>query len=106
MFAWANDLTRHDDAKRSVVIASMNMFSVAIYLWWSIVFYNAEQGPDWREGSIAMICMGLFLGIVTAGCVWGQKRQEKQETRARGDSFADSESTPEKLDVEGETKAA
>jgi hypothetical protein len=27
MFSWANDLTRHDDAKRAVIIASMNMVS-------------------------------------------------------------------------------
>lgn len=77
MFAWANDLTRHDDAKRSVIIASMNMFSVAIYLWWSIVFYNVTQGPRWYEGDWAMIAMGLFLLIVTIGTYIGQKRQEK-----------------------------
>lgn len=104
MFAWANDLTRHDDAKRSVVIASMNMLSVAVYMWWSIVFYNASQAPDWYEGSIAMICMGVFLGFVTAGCLYGQKRQEKQEALTRGDSFGDSETAPEKLDFEGDTK--
>ena len=74
-------------------------------MWWSILFYNAQQAPDWHEGAIAMICMAIFLGIVTAGCVWGQFRQEKQEARDRGDSFADSESTPEKLEVEGESKA-
>ena len=65
MFAWANDLTRRDDAKRSVIIASMNMFSIAIYMWWSIVFYNATQAPDWFEGNIAMICMGAFLMVTT-----------------------------------------
>lgn len=32
MFVWANDLMRGDDAKRSVVIASMNMFSIAVYI--------------------------------------------------------------------------
>lgn len=30
MFAWANDLTRKDDAKRAIIISSMNMFSVAV----------------------------------------------------------------------------
>lgn len=49
-FAWANDLTRDDDAKRSVVLASMNLFSVAVYLFWSILFYNTTQAPDWIEG--------------------------------------------------------
>ena len=65
MFAWANDLMRRDDAKRSVVIASMNMSSVAVYLFWSLLFYNATQAPDWYEGNCAMIAMGCFLLVVT-----------------------------------------
>ena len=50
-FSWANDLCRNDDAQRSVIIASMNMFSIAVYMFWSILFYNATQGPDWYEGN-------------------------------------------------------
>jgi ACS family pantothenate transporter-like MFS transporter len=78
-FAWANDLTRKDDAKRSVVLASMNMFSVAVYLWWSILFYNTTQAPDWFEGNWAMIAMGIFLLIITIICYMLQRRQEAQE---------------------------
>lgn len=78
-FAWANDLTRHDDAKRSVVIASMNMFSVAVYLFWSLLFYNATQAPDWYEGNWAMIAMGILLFIVTIVVYLLQRRQEKQD---------------------------
>jgi ACS family pantothenate transporter-like MFS transporter len=76
-FAWANDLTREDDAKRSVVIASMNMFSIAVYMWWSIVFYNATQGPDWYKGSCAMIGMGCLLLVTTIITFGLQRRQEK-----------------------------
>ena len=78
-FAWANDLIRRDDAKRSVVLACMNMFSVAVYLWWSILFYNATQAPDWYEGDCAMIAMGCFLLVVTLATYYGQRRQEKME---------------------------
>ncbi|EME82236.1 uncharacterized protein MYCFIDRAFT_43123 [Pseudocercospora fijiensis CIRAD86] len=78
-FAWANDLTRKDDAKRSVVLASMNMFSVAVYLFWSLLFYNATQAPDWYEGSCAMIAMGCFTLIMTIVCYLLQRRQEKHE---------------------------
>lgn len=87
MFAWANDLTRGDDAKRSVVIASMNMFSVAVYMWWSIIFYNATQAPDWFEGNWAMIAMGLFLLIVTAATYVLQRRQERQEAKFSHDGY-------------------
>jgi ACS family pantothenate transporter-like MFS transporter len=78
-FAWANDLTRQDDAKRSVVIASMNMLSIAFYMWWSIVFYNATQGPDWYIGSCAMLGMGSLLFATTLVTFALQRRQEKHE---------------------------
>ncbi|KAF2717611.1 MFS general substrate transporter [Polychaeton citri CBS 116435] len=94
MFAWANDLMRKDDAKRAVVISSMNMFSTAVYMFWSILFYNAEQGPDWYEGNIAMMAMGGFLFTMTLICLWLQKRQERQdkyEQRAASDGEVDVE---------------
>ena len=78
-FAWANDLIRRDDAKRSVVIASMNMFSVAVYLWWSLLFYTATQAPNWFEGDCAMIAMGCFLLVTTIAVYLLQRRQERQE---------------------------
>ena len=79
MFAWANDLIRGDDAKRSVIIASMNMFSIAVYMFWSILFYNATQVPDWFEGNWAMIAMGLFLLVMTLTTYVLQRRQERHE---------------------------
>lgn len=78
-FAWANDLTRKDDAKRSIVIACMNMFSVAVYLFWSLLFYNATQAPDWYKGNCAMIAMGCFTLVMTLACYFGQRRQEKKD---------------------------
>ncbi|KAK5109247.1 hypothetical protein LTR62_007229 [Meristemomyces frigidus] len=89
MFAWANDLIRGDDAKRSVVLASMNMFSAAVYLFWSLLFYNATQAPDWFQGDIAMMAMGGFLLLCTVGTFMLQKRQEKVEGRALGRSVSD-----------------
>ncbi|CZT21465.1 related to permease of the major facilitator superfamily [Ramularia collo-cygni] len=82
-FAWANDLMRGDDAKRAVVLASMNLFSVAVYLFWSLLFYNTTQGPDWVEGSWAMIAMGIFLFFATVACRLLQVRQEKHEVIER-----------------------
>lgn len=102
MFAWANDLTRQDDAKRSVVIACMNMFSVAVYLFWSLLFYNTTQAPDWFKGNWAMIAMGLFLFIVTVCTFLLQRRQEKQEAvdvGRRENAFAE-----EKMSFDGRGK--
>jgi ACS family pantothenate transporter-like MFS transporter len=78
-FAWANDLTRSDDAKRAIVIASMNMFSIAVYLFWSLIFYNTTQAPNWFEGNIAMIAMGGFLLVMTIVCFALQRRQEERD---------------------------
>jgi ACS family pantothenate transporter-like MFS transporter len=87
-FAWANDLTRGDDAKRSIVIASMNMLSIAFYMWWSLIFYNTTEGPDWYKGSCAMIGMGCFLLVTTIITYGLQRRQEKldREHVQRGDA--------------------
>lgn len=74
MFAWANDVLRSDDAQRSIVIASMNMFAQAFYMFWSILFYNAAQAPDWFAGNIAMIVMGICLFATTMLCFYLQRR--------------------------------
>lgn len=100
MFAWANDLMRGDDAKRSVVIASMNMFSIAVYMFWSILFYNVTQGPTWYEGDWAMIAMGLFLFIVTITTHVLQRRQEKQEALSYTGPL-DEQVDKERFDIDG-----
>jgi ACS family pantothenate transporter-like MFS transporter len=73
-FAWANDVLRDDDAKRAVVLASMNMFAQVFYMFWSILFYNAQQAPNWFEGNIAMIVMGGCVFATTMACWYLQRR--------------------------------
>lgn len=77
LFAWANALTREDDAKRGVVLAGMNTFAIAVYMFWSLVFYNATQGPSWRQGSIAMMCMGAALLLTTLVVRYFERRDQK-----------------------------
>jgi MFS transporter, ACS family, pantothenate transporter len=77
LFAWANSVTRQDDAKRGVILGGMNTFAIAVYMFWSLLFYSANQGPDWREGSIAMMCMGGAL-FVTTLAVWYLANREKK----------------------------
>lgn len=77
-FAWANNLLRDDDAKRGFILASMNTFAIAVSMFWNILFYNTEQAPMWREGSIAMICMGVALGSCTLAVQWKVSRDTKR----------------------------
>jgi ACS family pantothenate transporter-like MFS transporter len=79
LFAWANALTRDDDAKRAVVLAAMNTVAIAVYMFWSLVFYNAAQAPHWRKGSIAMLCMGVAFFFNTLVVRYLQQRQKKRE---------------------------
>ena len=83
IFAWANGATGDDDAKRGIILGAMNTFSIAVYMFWSILFYSTTQGPDWKEGSIAMICMGLALIITTIGVRYMEKR-DKQRMEVQG----------------------
>lgn len=77
LFAWANAVTRDDDAKRGVILGAMNTFAIAVYMFWSLLFYSATQAPDWTEGSIAMMCMGSAL-LITTGGVWYLQRRDRQ----------------------------
>lgn len=79
MFAWANAVIRDDDAKRGVIIGAMNMVAIAVYMFWSLVFYSTEQGPDWTEGSIAMICMGGAFFVNTM-VIWYLARRDRWKT--------------------------
>lgn len=78
LFAWANDLTKDDDAKRSIILAGMNTFAIAVYMFWSLLFYNATQVPNWRDGSIAMLVMGSMLFVSTLGVRYMEKRDQKK----------------------------
>ena len=50
-----------------------------MYLFWSLLFYNATQAPDWTKGNYAMVGMGAQLFVVTIICYLLQRRQERQE---------------------------
>lgn len=76
VFAWANALTRSDDAKRGVILGAMNTFAIAVYMFWSLLFYSATQAPDWREGSIAMMCMGAALFFTIFGCCLARRESK------------------------------
>ncbi|KAL4868956.1 hypothetical protein BDV12DRAFT_185524 [Aspergillus spectabilis] len=58
-------------------LAMMNMFVIAVYMFWSLLFYSTTQGPEWTEGSIAMICMEAAFVVVTI-VVWYLEKQDKQ----------------------------
>lgn len=76
-FAWANVVCRHDLEERSVVLASMNMFSNAVNAWWSLLFYAANDAPKFRKGCWAMLATAVASGLTACAIRYLQIRQEK-----------------------------
>ncbi|KAK2760392.1 hypothetical protein FQN54_002462 [Arachnomyces sp. PD_36] len=96
--AWANDRCYADDPKRGVVLAAMQTGSIAVFMFWSILFYNTMQVPEWRSGSIAMVCMGVALLGSVGVAVWLERRDDARvEGRVDGsDGVVESGSGEEK----------
>lgn len=59
--------------------------AIAFYIWWTLVFYNTAQGPDWYEGSIAMIVNGIVMIISVFVVVWFEQRQIQQTPVLQGE---------------------
>lgn len=57
LFRWANIICQRDgdDARRSVILTSMNAFAQILYTWWGIVLFPANEAPYWRNGYIGMV---------------------------------------------------
>jgi ACS family pantothenate transporter-like MFS transporter len=69
LFGWANVICQRggDDARRSVILTSMNAFAQILYTWWGIVLYPADDVPYWRKGYIGMFCIiGLLFSLLWA----------------------------------------
>ncbi|KAF2494001.1 pantothenate transporter [Lophium mytilinum] len=87
-FAWANDVLRYEeDSLRAVVIASMNMGSNAVNAWWSIIFYSADQAPQFTRGMWAMIATSIALAVWTTGMLYMTVREEKKRVLTRAESI-------------------
>lgn len=116
LFGWANIISQRggDDARRSVILTSMNAFVQILYTWWGIVFYPADKVPYWRDGYISMIVIIALLFSMLWAVLWLDRRTAKQHPDA---AFYDSthpvlvsddkdnilmRAVPEGKDVDGE----
>ena len=64
LYGWSSVIASRsgDDAARSVVLAGMVASDMLLYTFWGIALYSADDGPYWRKGYIAMICVATALG--------------------------------------------
>lgn len=62
-FAWANDSMRHQPvALRAVVIACMNFSGNVFQAWWPLIFYRANDAPDFTV-SVPRVTLLLALAM-------------------------------------------
>ncbi|EMR65150.1 putative pantothenate transporter protein [Eutypa lata UCREL1] len=63
-FAWANDSMRHQPvALRAVVIACMNFSGNVFQAWWPLIFYRANDAPDFTKGMYALVVVGALMAV-------------------------------------------
>ncbi|ETS85871.1 hypothetical protein PFICI_03896 [Pestalotiopsis fici W106-1] len=103
LFAWANEIMRMDDAKRAIVIAMMNAMTIAFYIWWTLVFYNTTQAPDWYMGSIAMICNGVAFALCVLLVAFMARRASRKANTI--DGMTEDEMSPQSIEIQSEHKS-
>ncbi|GAA5992080.1 hypothetical protein JCM10908_000733 [Rhodotorula pacifica] len=64
-FSWANDVTRHDEQERGIILASMNCLSNAFNAWWSIVFFPANHAPRWTSGMVSILVLAPIIVVLS-----------------------------------------
>ncbi|OBA26656.1 MFS general substrate transporter [Hanseniaspora valbyensis NRRL Y-1626] len=80
-FSWCNIVTGNDIQERAITLASMNMFSVAVNAWWSIIFYPATDVSEFRNGTYAMMATTVATAIVSIAIGYLYKRDEKKRSQ-------------------------
>ena len=79
-FAWVNVFCYDDLEERSIILASMNMFSSAVNAWWPLLFYKASSAPKFRPGCYAMLST-IFSSLMVAAVIrYLQLKEEKKES--------------------------
>ncbi|GAA6006470.1 hypothetical protein JCM10207_004944 [Rhodosporidiobolus poonsookiae] len=79
-FSWANDIARDDEQERSIILASMNMWSSAFNTWWSIVFFPADHAPKWERGMVSIIVLVPIFAFLTLLARHLQLRDKRRAT--------------------------
>ncbi|KAI1114851.1 major facilitator superfamily domain-containing protein [Nemania sp. NC0429] len=105
IFAWANDaLSYEEHMLRAVVLAGMNVGSLVINAWWSIVFYGAWMAPWFTRGMYAMIAVSIVLAVWTGAfsyylARYHRAREEERNVESVEESSEESIQMKEKDDL-------
>lgn len=62
-YSWYPELISHDHEMRGFVIASSNMFSYIMQIWWSDALWRTVEAPKFRPGFIGAAAAGVLLAV-------------------------------------------
>ncbi|GKT96878.1 major facilitator superfamily transporter [Colletotrichum tofieldiae] len=81
-FAWANDSMRNESpALRACVIACMNAAGNCFQAWWPLIFFRADDAPEFRKGMVAMIAVGSAMMIWVTVLIFMDRRLSNKKVQ-------------------------
>lgn len=95
-FAWFSELMRHDHEMRGFVIATANIFSYIMSIWFSDAVWRTVEAPRFRAGFIAAACFGVAM-MLWAVVIRVLERRGRAEADIEGRSEAGSAGRVEKV---------
>ncbi|KAI0819272.1 MFS general substrate transporter [Trametes gibbosa] len=87
ILAWANELTGHDNEKRSFVVASCNMFAYVVQAWLPIIIFPQVEQPRVFKGNVTTACINFSMMTFAMTTYYLSRRDQRRARKQR-------ESTP------------
>ncbi|KAK7747575.1 hypothetical protein SLS62_009074 [Diatrype stigma] len=78
-FAWANDSMRHQPPTlRAVIIACMNFSGNVFQAWWPLIFYRADDAPNFTRGMWALVAIGALMAVWVTVMLYMERQHAKK----------------------------
>jgi hypothetical protein len=79
LYGWANDILRHDDAERSVILVFVNLFAQSTTAWTGILVFPTVEAPRFLKGWIFCAVNSFVLIVFTYFVVRPFARREEKK---------------------------
>ncbi|KIW76734.1 hypothetical protein Z517_09178 [Fonsecaea pedrosoi CBS 271.37] len=81
-FSWFSSLIPHDHEFRGFVIATSNMFSYIMGIWWTLTVWRTVLAPKFHAAFIASSCLGCALIVLAFVIRVLEKRDQRKRAAA------------------------
>ncbi|KAK9460640.1 major facilitator superfamily domain-containing protein [Lipomyces oligophaga] len=78
LYGWINDIVRHDNEYRSVVLLIVNVIAQQSTAWTPLIFWNSSTAPSYHRGFIWGACVSATLICWTFVVLYFFKRDERR----------------------------